>query len=1254
MFNTKAVVASPHRFARRSLACGLVLYCILSTALLLLPQPSISAPLRDVPQKLVQPDGVALECLASGDEHFNWMHDENGYVIIQDHSTGYYTYAVKVDGDLQPSKYIAGRIDPSSVGLIPDVRPSPAKLQQMVSASESLLSQALPAEAPSSGTINNIVVFIRFKNESEFTDQVTLYDGMFNSTVSGENSMVNYFQEISYNALSISTTFYPTPSGATIVSYQDTENTRGYYQPYDASTNPIGYQGGDNGYDRAYREQMLLKNAVNAIASQVPTSLNVDGDNDGLVDNVCFVICGSPTGWSSLLWPHKWDLYSQIAYVNGKRVYTYNFQLQTYMLSSGVGVLCHEMFHTLGAPDLYHYSFDGKIPVGSWDIMENNQNPPQHPGAYMKYRYGHWISSIPEISAPGVYTLNPLTSSTGNCYKIATPNSPTEYYVVEYRKKTGTFESSVPGSGLLVYRINTARDGQGNAGGPPDEVYIYRPNGTCTANGSYNSANFSIDVGRTAMNDTTNPAPFLSNCTAGGISISEVGSCGSTISFRLLPVTSIVQDPVLTPGGNAYRTPQDVSVTSSTSGAVIHYTTNGVDPTESDLVVAGPVSVDRNMTLKAKAWKTGCQPSNVKSAVYTFAVATPAFSPDGGNYSVAQNVVVTCATVGATIHYTTTGVDPTEADPTVASGSTVTMGARGVLKAKAWKDGWTPSYVKDAEFNIGCVVYVKPGGSDSNSGLTWDLAKATVQAALNQSQLGDRIWVAKGTYSGCVTMKAGVAMYGGFAGTEKQLSKRPPFPRPASDPNATVLDGGASGSVVTCPSDTTVGDRLDGFVIRNGSGTVMLSWLYGGGVFCAASSSPTIANNTITANITGYGAGIECYFYSSPAISNNIITGNTATLNGGGIHFSLSSIPTIANNVITGNAANRGGGLFCVSSSAVICNNTISGNTGTNQGGGIACSSGTPSISNNIVAFNSSGIYKSGGTPTLRNNDVYGNTSYDYSGLSAGVGDISADPLLVNRTGGDYHLTRLSPCVNIGWDSAVGVSAFDMDGEGRKNGVIDIGADEYWPKPASYVRAARLGADGDPVDIDGAIVSAQFVDFFYIEPDDQTCGIRVNNTGHTLAAGMRVHVIGSLSTNSGERCIEASDAHRCDPPNDSGSVGPVTLGAKSVGGVDLAYEAGPPVRGQQGVKDGIGLNNIGLLVHVTGRITTKDTSSPATRFTLDDGSGIEVKAVVQSGIAIPDVGAYVSATGVSSCEKPGSDVLRLIRVYGDIQTMASH
>ena len=140
------------------------------------------------------------------------------------------------------------------------------------------------------------------------------------------------------------------------------------------------------------------------------------------------------------------------------------------------------MFHVLGAPDLYHYSFAVPQPVGGWDIMENGHG---HMCAYMKWKYGQWISSIPQITTTGSYSLSPLTSATNNCYSIASSRSANEYYVVEYRRGDAPFESSLPGSGLLVYRINRTKEGSGNGNGPPDEVYLYRPDGTTSVNGNW-------------------------------------------------------------------------------------------------------------------------------------------------------------------------------------------------------------------------------------------------------------------------------------------------------------------------------------------------------------------------------------------------------------------------------------------------------------------------------------------------------------------------------------------------------------------------------------------------------------------------------------------------------------------------------------------------------------------------------------------------------------------------------------------------
>ncbi len=81
-------------------------------------------------------------------------------------------------------------------------------------------------------------------------------------------------------------------------------------------------------------------------------------------------------------------------------------------------------------------------------------------------------------------------------------------------------------------------------------------------------------------------------------------------------------------------------------------------------------------------------------------VATPTFNPDAGPYTGTQNVTVSCSLADATIHYTTNGIDPTESDPTIASGGTVQVDHSFTLKAKAWKGGYLASDVKSATYTI--------------------------------------------------------------------------------------------------------------------------------------------------------------------------------------------------------------------------------------------------------------------------------------------------------------------------------------------------------------------------------------------------------------------------------------------------------------------------------------------------------------------------------------------------------------------------
>ena len=443
----------------------------------------------------------------------------------QDPASGWWVYAKKDGGTLAPTNAVAGKDDPARLGLSPGLMPDASAREAVRTGQSASPSDPQPAGPPRTGHIDNLVLFIRFADDTEFPASRPVYESLFNGP-DGNPSMRGYFQEVSYGKLDVLSWLVPEAGGAAIVSYQDS-HPRGYYLPYNATTNPIGYNPGS----AQSRERTLLFNALASTAASLPETMHLDANGDGYLDHVTFVMRGTAGPWSSVLWPHMGALPLDGQLVNGVKPGTYSLQIEDVLLSGNLGTLCHEFFHGLGAPDLYHYVPNGIDPVGVWDLMGVPARIPQHMGAFMKWKYGGWIDDIPSVVAAREYHLKPLTSPDTNSLRINSTVYTTEYYVVEYRRRTGVFESSLLGDGLLVYRIDPLRPG--NMFGPPDEVYIYRPGGTLTANGTLRDAPYSAESGRTSIHSTTLPFGFLGDRTDGGLHIEGIGSAGDTISFTI-------------------------------------------------------------------------------------------------------------------------------------------------------------------------------------------------------------------------------------------------------------------------------------------------------------------------------------------------------------------------------------------------------------------------------------------------------------------------------------------------------------------------------------------------------------------------------------------------------------------------------------------------------------------------------------------------------------------------------------------------
>ncbi|RPJ00735.1 MAG: hypothetical protein EHM31_07415 [Candidatus Aminicenantes bacterium] len=186
----------------------------------------------------------------------------------------------------------------------------------------------------------------------------------------------------------------------------------------------------------------------------------------------------------------------------------------------------------------------------------------------------------------------------------------------------------------------------------------------------------------------------------------RTGWTTSAVASGQYTIEPLVSAPVFSPGPGTYMLAQDVTITTSTAGAEIRYTTDGSTPTAaSGTLYAGPVPVPESLTLRAAAFRAGWTTSIVTSGQYLIGpqVAAPAFAPGPGTYGGPQDVAISTSTAGAAIRYTTDGATPTATLGTLYTAPVPIAGSL-TLKAVAFQAGWRDSPVTSGVYTIGFEV----------------------------------------------------------------------------------------------------------------------------------------------------------------------------------------------------------------------------------------------------------------------------------------------------------------------------------------------------------------------------------------------------------------------------------------------------------------------------------------------------------------------------------------------------------------------
>lgn len=349
------------------------------------------------------------------------------------------------------------------------------------------------------------------------------------------------------------------------------------------------------------------------------------------------------------------------------------------------------------------------------------------------------------------------------------------------------------------------------------------------------------------------------------------------------------------------------------------------------------------------------------------------------------------------------------------------------------------------------VLYVRSDAA-SRTCDSWENA-CGLQTALHAAEAGDEIWVKAGIYrpaadtssiTATFQLKEGVAVYGGFAGTETTRDQR------IWETNITVLSGDLGGDDITDPNgvvtDTvnivglnayhvvtgsTVNATavLDGFIITAGcacqkpkgfgGGMVILAGsptlnnlvfsgntagkgaaYYGGGaMYISSASNPVLTHVTFVANTAGGAAGMFNDRGSNPVLNDVAFSGNKA-IDASCMGNYASSSPVLNGVVFDGNSSSNKGCMVNEENSNPILTDVTFSSNSARYGSGMYNYKSSPTLTDVVFSNNEAGHVGGGmenedhSNPILNNVLFSGNSAYHAGGGM--INAVNSNPILMN------------------------------------------------------------------------------------------------------------------------------------------------------------------------------------------------------------------------------------------------------------------
>ncbi|MDI6739823.1 MAG: immune inhibitor A, partial [Candidatus Edwardsbacteria bacterium] len=642
---------------------------------------AFAVPAKPGLRTFTQPDGSAFTGILKGDEHFSFGETPDGFSIIRN-STGWWTYARQENGLLVASAYIVDRDEcPYSRHLRPNaeaIAKLPENAHKIINVSAEIRDQwakqflygvggtKADPKAPTGAKYCNII--LGDFSDSTFAIHSAKAPGSYPWTAFSPNiyrralwlvmgdkdstkpvahdsstvgSMSNYYWEMTYNKCWWGQ--YTWGSGQ-ITGVDTIRNSGKTWSSGNSATT-------------AY-----LKAACDAADAAV----DFRNPDDNTVQAGLMVVHPGPgeeeSGRANDIWSAS---YSGLTWALDGITVTKCIVVPQ---NGQLGVYAHEMFHQLGAPDLYDYGYTGE-PWGEWTLMDAgswNGNPggsqPAFAGGHLTYDINGqigavdgWLTQTDSISSArwgdGKYTIAVLDSAgearrgniTGGIrlWRIRNNNfrDSAQVFFVENRRRTPPYEAGLPEDGLIITHIDTRMAGAApnfNGGPPGTRAYYswvespgFDPNPLYAAGDSnlprrlegaaYSADDYSLGGYQENRIDSTSiPNSWINKCygtttAKTGPWIIDISREGPTMTFNVLrtglaaaaPLVSFMTATVLDPlGGGAANNNNGLLDPWETDSIKLTFLNSGAAITAGATCSLYAVKNDQWVSFPAPGWKT--------------------------------------------------------------------------------------------------------------------------------------------------------------------------------------------------------------------------------------------------------------------------------------------------------------------------------------------------------------------------------------------------------------------------------------------------------------------------------------------------------------------------------------------------------------------------------------------------------------------------------------------------------------------------